>query len=195
MHRRRKEKAARRAAQKPLWGPPPPANLTSTLSGELVSTVCFLDMRFSTWASTDGTLMLTGALKQCWIRAFAVQICSLEDGPQYTERWLTKRTSEPSGAHYPACPVHSSTEAARSCKLWKPGDTLQAVTLFSSATLAKQRLQMFRGGLRSLLSGEFGALRAEGQSRRAAAARLLAEDQAREKVRLAVKQTGRWDLS
>lgn len=60
---------------------------------------------------------------------------------------------------------------------------LQAVTLFSSATLAKQRLQMFRGGLRSLLAGEFGALRAQGEARRAAAARQLAEDQAREKVR------------
>jgi hypothetical protein len=44
MHRRRKEVAARRAAQKPLWGPPPPANLTSTLSGELVSTVSASDV-------------------------------------------------------------------------------------------------------------------------------------------------------
>jgi hypothetical protein len=65
---------------------------------------------------------------------------------------------------------------------------MQAVTLFSSATLAKQRLHMFRSGLRSLLAGEFGALRAEGEAQRAAAARQLAEDQAREKVCLAVKQ-------
>jgi hypothetical protein len=47
---------------------------------------------------------------------------------------------------------------------------------------------MFRGGLRSLLAGEFGALRAEGEAQRAAAARQLAEDQAREKVRFAVRQ-------
>ena len=47
---------------------------------------------------------------------------------------------------------------------------------------------MFWGGLRSLLSGEFGALRAEGEAQRAAAARQLAQDQAREKVRHAVKQ-------
>ena len=46
---------------------------------------------------------------------------------------------------------------------------------------------MFRSGLRSLLSGEFGALRAEGEAQRAAAARQLAQDQAREKVRHAVK--------
>ena len=47
---------------------------------------------------------------------------------------------------------------------------------------------MFRCGLSSLLSGEFGALRAEGEAQRAAAARQLAEDQAREKVRLAEEQ-------
>lgn len=47
---------------------------------------------------------------------------------------------------------------------------------------------MFRGGLRSLLAGEFGALRAEGEAQRAAAARQLAEDQAREKVRRAEEQ-------
>ncbi len=47
---------------------------------------------------------------------------------------------------------------------------------------------MFRGGLRSLLSGEFGTLRAEGEAQRAAAARQLAQDQAREKVRFAVRQ-------
>ena len=59
---------------------------------------------------------------------------------------------------------------------------VQAVTLFSSATLAKQRLQMFRSGLRDLVAGEFGQLRQQGEAQRAAAARQLAEDQAKEKV-------------